>query len=531
MKFLKNTLIAGAMVSLQFPVSSQTKPKMNVVVVVIDDIGPAWLPPYAKSLKASDMEQAAVDAYSKQQKKSVDILQHLSAAKSSMPFVDSMSSQSIVFNNAFATSSICAPSRAGMLTSRYQENWGAYNLEDMADTGIPLNEVVLPSLFKKNGYTSAVIGKWHVGLKDKSIATNPNISERHKRSSCQPEYNPLNRGFDYYYGFNSSESKYYKSDDLWENFEPVPIKPESEFLTETLNQKADSFITKALERKQPFFIYYAPMSIHGSLTTPPEKYMSGFNTGIQFSDRIAGHLLALDEGIKNIYATLKKYNQEKNTLIVICSDNGPSNPVMPYSAPLKGGKGSGLLGGSRVPLLMILPGVTKETVVDNNVSTLDIMPTALDLAGIAIPKNLDGVSLKRILVNRDLSFVPHEYLFSSGSHSVSWSINYLDGKTPADPSADKDRKICPNFLWGMSGKNVFLNISPIAKGAYSFLPEGLPEQKFFYKINSDTKQNVNLYNGKDADQKLLESKTIDWLKAKKEPAVYNKEAYKVLSEK
>lgn len=508
---------------------AQIKPKMNVIVVVIDDVGPAWLPPYAKSIKAEDMEPAVVEAYSLQSKVDIDIPKHIETAKKSMPFLDNMSSQAIVFNRAFATSSICAPSRAGLLTAKYQEAWGAYNLEDMAETGVPLNEVILSDLFHKNGYATGVIGKWHVGIRDKTVAADLDV--RHKRSSCAAAYNPLNRGFDYYYGYNSSESKYYESDDLWENFTPVPVRPATEFLTDHLNDKANQFVKNSVEKGKPFFMYYAPMTIHGALKVPPPQYMKDFNSGAKLTDIIAGHLFALDAGLKVIFETLKQHNQDKNTLLIVCSDNGPSNPVLPYSAPLKGGKGSGWLGGSHVPMLVILPGTTKYLKVEANVSNMDIMPTALDIAGIKVPNNLDGVSLKNIVLNRDLSFKPHEYLFSSGSHATSWSVNYMDGVTPVKFVADKDRKVCPNFLYGIHDNYVFLNLSPVKKGAYLSLPEGLPEQKFFYNLSKDPQQANNLYKEKSEALKLLEMKTIDWLSSKKEPAAYNVEAYKILSNK
>lgn len=504
----------------------QSKPKMNVIVVVIDDIGPALLSPYAKAIKPEDLENAALDAYSIRYKTKVDVQKHLETAKKSMPFLDSMSAQAIVFNRAFATSSICAPSRAGLLTSKYQETWGAYNLEDMASTGIPLKETILAELFQKNGYTSAVIGKWHVGLNDRR--GDNSLDMPHRRTSCVAEYHPLRRGFDYYYGYNASASKYYNGNDLWEGFSPAALRPETEFLTDHLNEKANEFIKSSVEKNRPFFMYYAPMTIHGALKAPPLKYMAKFSSGIQFTDIVAAHLLALDEGLRNIFETLKKNNQDKNTLLVICADNGAANATMPYSAPFKGGKGSGLLGGSRVPLIMILPGTTKYLKVDANVSNMDIMPTALDLAGIKIPANLDGVSLKNILLKRDLTFKPHDYLFSSGSHAISWSLNYMDGVTPIEQTAEKDRKFCPNFLWGIHDNNVFFNLSPIKKGLYESLPDGLPEQKFFYDLNADLKQNINLYKMQGAVQKNLEMKTLEWLGLRKEPAVYNKEAYKTL---
>ncbi|HET8828016.1 MAG TPA: hypothetical protein VFM79_01685, partial [Pelobium sp.] len=102
--------------------------------------------------------------------------------------------------------------------------------------------------------------------------------------------------------------------------------------------------------------------------------------------------------------------------------------------------------------------------------------------------------------------------------------------TPVEQLPGKDRKVCPNFLLGIKNNDVFFQLSPINKGAYDFLPNGLPTQKFFFDLKSDSQQNINLYKTNNKSISKLEAKTKAWLKANKEPVVYNKEAYKILVE-
>ncbi len=121
------------------------------------------------------------------------------------------------------------------------------------------------------------------------------------------------------------------------------------------------------------------MTIHGNITACPAKYSDKFKSGTPSTDNFAGHLLALDEGIKEIYSVLEKAGQAENTLFILCTDNGGVYPVPPYNAPFKGGKATGWLGGTNSPLIMVMPGKTKAKFDNNLVSCLDILPTALDI--------------------------------------------------------------------------------------------------------------------------------------------------------
>jgi uncharacterized sulfatase len=516
--------------------SQQRKP--NVIVVFIDDVGPAWITPYAKRLKATDVEPEIVEAYQEKQKKyQVDVTKHLEAAQTAMPFMDKLANEGMLFDRCYTTASLCAPSRAGLLTGIYQQKWGAYcNTDIDKHTGIPEDVICLTEHFDQAGYQTAMIGKWHVGLKDENLKGTAEMQEEKKvndwkanrlgyETSCAKGHSPLDRGFDYYFGYNSPGSRYYQADDLWEGWERVPRRPEGEFLTELFNQKAEAFVTAAVAKEEPFFLYYAPMTLHGRIDPSPEKYSSKFNTGVPFADTYAGHLLALDQGIESIFKSLEEKGQLENTLFVFCSDNGAPYDVPPYNAPYKGGKGTGWMGGSHTPLIMWYPAGIKKGISNELVSTTDILPTALDFAGISSPADIDGKSLKAYLEGKD-ERGPRDELFSVGLHSTRWSHAYFGERNK------KDSQKCPLYAWGLNRENqVLLLITDTPKGLYKELPDGRPAETGLFRLNTDPKQQISVLKDEPVVSKNLMKSVNAWLEQCKEPVdKHKKDYYKLLEQ-
>jgi uncharacterized sulfatase len=499
----------------------QKEKNPNVIFILVDDVAAGWLPPYARQLQITDLETEVMNSYKEKFSNSeVDFVKHLDAAKNSMPFVDKLSNQGMIFNMCFTTAPLSAPSRAGILTGCYQQRLGGYDNEDITEKGITPEYPLLSVLFKKNGYQTAMIGKWHIGRHDERLKKGHN-KESGYNSSCAPGQSPLDHGFNYYFGYNNAASSYYEANDLWEGWDRVPRRPKGEFLTELFNEKAATFIEKSLRNDQPFFVYYAPMTLHGRIDEAPEKYTSKFNTGVKFANNYAGHLLSLDEGIEYIYSILEKYGQIDNTIFVIASDNGAPYIVPPYNAPFKGGKGTGWLGGSHVPLIIVWPGHTKHSMVNDLVSTFDILPTVLDFAGIKVPSNIDGKSLKPLLTGETVKG-PHDMLFSSGLHSTRWSYSYIGEKNK------KDSKECPLYGWALTDKSVLLMITKTPAGLYKTKPEGLPEIVQLNDWKTDPKQSLNLAGEKIADLKFLSFNFNTWLKKMQEPVLNHQNDFREL---
>lgn len=181
---------------------------------------------------------------------------------------------------------------------------------------------------------------------------------------------------------------------------------------------------------------------------------------------------------------LDKYGQRDSTLFIIASDNGAPYVTPPYNAPFKGGKGTGWLGGSHCPLIMTLPGQTLHAIVDDPVSTADILPTALDFAGIEIPGHIDGRSLKPLLTG-ETDKGPHDIVFSSGLHATRWSFSYFGEKI-----FDSDR--CPLFAWAVTRDHVLLYLTATPAGLYETYPDGLPPSMQLSELSSDPKQSSDL---------------------------------------
>jgi len=518
--------------------------RTNVVVVLLDDVGAAWFPMYAKDLKVADVEEYIVAEYQKTKGKgaAIDVQKHIDAAKMSMPFMDKMAANGVVFERCFATASLCAPSRAGFLTGSFQQRWGGFDNIDIDRHGIPEEFPLLAQYFKNAGYRTAAVGKWHLNEKDPGIseqiaeafkakkAAGENVKRSDlaaafgQRSSVDPKYNPLKQGFDYYFGYNAPGDKFYESDTLWENYERVPKRPAGEFLTDLFNDKVNQFIDATLSAEKPFFVYYAPMTVHGPLAQSPEKYSNFFDTGIRFTDSYAGHLKAIDAGLEKIYETLRKHGADENTLFIFTSDNGQTAyQVPPYNAPYKGGKGTGWLGGLRVPLVIWGLPQLKGFKTDSIISAADVLPTALDIAGIEIPAHVDGLSFADYMTGTAKE-APRKELFSTGLQSARWSTGYELGKKQNDSSE------CPFYSWILKDDQLLTFVGTTPKGLYKKLPDGREPQQWMHNIAEDPAQTDNLFSSNPERVKEMAGTLNTWLGTLQAPKENDPRRYEELVE-
>jgi len=327
------------------------------------------------------------------------------------PHIDSLAASGIRCTSGYAGHSFCSPTRASLMTGRYQHRFGHENNPkwDPADNklGLPLSQITIADVMKEAGYVTGAVGKWHLG--------------------AAPVFHPNRRGFAEYFGFIGGGHMYLPDRKgaaeylvpLMRNQESVD---EKEYLTDAFSREAVGFIERNKDR--PFFLYLAYNAVHGPLQAPP-KYLDRFK---EISDQnrrtYAAMLSAMDDGVGQVLATLGELRLEGNTLVFFLSDNG--GPIAPNSStntPLRGAKGQLFEGGIRVPFLVQWKGVLKPCVCDEPVSTIDFLPTVAAVCGARVPASLklDGVDFMPYLSGRTKT-PPHERLFWRVSGGASWAV-------------------------------------------------------------------------------------------------------------
>jgi arylsulfatase A-like enzyme len=314
------------------------------------------------------------------------------------PNIDSIARAGVRFTQGYVTCPICAPTRAGLLTGRYQQRFGFETNpgpELYADEkfGLPLDQPTLAERLKAADYTTGMFGKWHVGYK--------------------PELTPPKRGFDEFYGFLSGAHNYLpggRRSELRRSMEAVT--DEKEYLTDAFGREAVAFIQK--NKARPFFLYLPFNAVHSPLEAG-EQHLKRVE-GIADPKRrtYAAMTVAMDDAVGRVLETLRKEGLEENTLIFFLSDNGgPTTQTTSSNAPLRGYKGQVWEGGLRIPFMVQWKGrLPAGKVFRDPVVSLDIVPTVLAAAGMAAKPDdaLDGVNLLPYLGGQKTGR-PHDVLY------------------------------------------------------------------------------------------------------------------------
>lgn len=299
------------------------------------------------------------------------------------PNIDRLAREGTVYSSAYASMPFCSPSRAGLLTGRYTQRFGyEFNLTQAAPKGVDArymgldtDERTAADYFRAAGYATYAVGKWHMGE--------------------QSQFHPLVRGFDHFYGFLGGGSSYFpqKIAPAVIERDGVPELP-TQYLTDQFAAEAVRDIEQS--RGKPFFLYLAFNAVHTPMNARPADEARFTNIADPQRRRLAAMTWALDRGVGSVLDALKRSGAAENTLVVFANDNGgDSIGIGADNAPLRGTKGTLLEGGIRVPMIIRRPGdVNHRERVDAPVSLLDILPTALDYAGVTLPRNVDGMSLR-----------------------------------------------------------------------------------------------------------------------------------------
>ncbi|MBM1104774.1 sulfatase-like hydrolase/transferase [Aurantibacter crassamenti] len=300
------------------------------------------------------------------------------------PNIDFIASSGMRFDNFYANSTVCSPTRAAILTGRYQDRVGVPGVirtypEDNWGYLDP-NATLLPQELSRAGYKTAIIGKWHLGLES------PNI--------------PTDRGFDYFHGWLGD-----MMDDYWKHrrhdinymrLNEKTIDPEGH-ATDLFTDWSVDYIKNQAKNDAPFFLYLAYNAPHFPVQ-PPQKWLDKVIKREKGIDTTRAKLVAfiehMDDGIGKVIKSLKDSGQFENTIIVFTSDNGGHLPSKANNGPLRDGKQSMYEGGLKVPTCISWPGkITPGSVSVNNWMTMDIYPTLLEIAGTKPKDSIEGRSL------------------------------------------------------------------------------------------------------------------------------------------
>lgn len=321
------------------------------------------------------------------------------------PNIDAIAKQGVRFTDAYVSASVCAPSRAGILTGRYQQRFGfEHNTSKIlakgyqkTDVGMDPSEKTIADEMRANGYRTIAIGKWHQGEEQKHF--------------------PLNRGFDEFYGFTGGHRDFFAYKGKRTNelalYNNKDIVPENEitYLTDMFTDKASTFITANKDR--PFFMYLSYNAVHTPMNAKKDlmdRYANIADTGRR---AYAAMMTSLDDGVGKVMASLKANKLDQNTLVIFINDNGGATVNSSDNGPLRGMKGSKWEGGIRVAMMMKWPGHLAANRTDSRpVSSLDILPTAIGAGNgkQSGTKKLDGVNLLPYL-NAGNKKKPHEALY------------------------------------------------------------------------------------------------------------------------
>jgi arylsulfatase A-like enzyme len=366
----RQMLTAGATL-LPSRAAAQRRPP-NIILIVADDLGYADLGSYGNT-------------------------------ENRTPHLDRLASEGLRFTNFVVSWPACTPSRGSILTGRYPQrnglyemirnnevNWKfqfdehTYSVSPEMTLGLDTREITIGQALQRAGYATGVVGKWDSG--------------RARR------YLPLQRGFDFFYGFANTGIDYYTHERYG-----VPsmflgnerIKEEGH-ATDLFRREALRFVDQNHQR--PFFLYVPFNAPHSASTferntrQAPEKYLSKYGGSLDWKTQYKALITQMDDAIGEILSLVRKLGLEDNTLVLFTSDNGGSGGSS--NGPLRGGKATLFEGGIRVPMIARWPGrIPKGVVNDEFTSTLELFPTFLSVAGSQPPSGvkLDGFNMLPLL--------------------------------------------------------------------------------------------------------------------------------------
>ncbi len=434
--------------------------QLNVIVILVDDMGWTGLSGYGSDLHRT-------------------------------PNIDQFAERSMKFTNAYASASICTPTRAALLTGKYPARLDMTIWHEMAkrpqqnkklippvvENNLPHSETTIAETLKGAGYKTAHVGKWHLG---------------------EASHYPETQGFDFTFGgcfWGCPATFYFPYRGMYgggsnRHYRYIPgidstEDREGEHLTDRLTDEALGFIERASE--DPFFLYMSYYTVHTPIEGKPEiadRYAEIIEPGMDHQNaHFAAMHETLDENVGRILEKLENEGMADRTIIILTSDNGgfigsSEGQVVTSNAPLRSGKGSLYEGGVRVPLIVYWPGVTQTGSVSKEpVATMDLYPTIASILGLSMESQFDGMSLTPLLKD-PRSKLDRDTLF--------WHYPHYYGTTTP--------------------------VSSIRQGNWKLLEYFEDNRLELYDLNSDIGETKNLADSMPHIAKKLQQSLVDWRK-------------------
>jgi len=492
----------------------------NVIFVMLDDFGHAQLETYAEGLTVDDLDPALIEHVAERGEYTPE--QAFEAVRKASPTLSRLANEGARFNNAFASSNLCAPARLSVATGVLQNRWGIYRNIDTEAHGLKPNSHLAEQLHAQ-GYATAHIGKWHVGSRDyamvpnylraagvedpESVKVNDNwnatyynnkshqhVSKKLKaegfEGSVAPKDHPLNNGFDYYFGYNQWESPFYNATNVWKNFDHAGLI--KGYNTDVFTDEALQFIEQSLDAARPFYVQLHYHAVHSPLKPKaPASYQEPFHSGSRTLDNFYAHIYAVDQNVQRMLDYLETRGAADNTIVVFTSDNGGSVgnlSCLPGNAPYRGHKGMLLLGGFRVPLFFHWPkGIQQPQKLDQVVSTMDILPTLIAAAGGDVPQAIDGKSLLPQITTGSTEPV-RDYFAVGGIHARVWGFHGSSSFFTHNVSREK----APAGYIVADNRYILRYVGPTVPNLYKDAVEGLAESFEIYDYINDPMEQNNL---------------------------------------
>ncbi|HMJ90964.1 MAG TPA: arylsulfatase [Candidatus Acidoferrum sp.] len=376
--FVAVVLVAFSFASISFA-AERGAPRPNVIFILADDLGYGDLGCFGQQ-------------------------------KIKTPNIDRLAAEGMRFTQAYAGTTVCAPSRSALMTGLHTGHCPIRGNKEIKPEGqepMPADTFTVAHLFKRAGYTTGMIGKWGLGFPG-SAST------------------PDKMGFDYFFGYNCQLKAHdYYPTNLWRNTEKVPLDGKT-YSHDLMAEDALAFVKK--NKDKPFFLYLPFTIPHGKFQVPSQEPYANEEWPAQWKN-IAAMITRMDKDVGRLMVLLKELGLDEKTLVFFASDNGAGYQPKFFqsSGPLRGMKRDMYEGGLRSPSIARWPGKIKAGVLSEQVWALwDLLPTAAELIGEKAPKNMDGFSIVpalfdgKVIARPPLYFEFHERGFDQAVRMDDW---------------------------------------------------------------------------------------------------------------